>query len=81
MIYGYEDMIMSWFSEHFTKWRPGWRHDMLMNLKMFLSRLKMMTYDCVKFERNWTVQFWVIVHTKKWSQIYFNWIVFLYKFN
>ena len=51
--------IWSWvdFTRVLHKMAPGWRHDILMNLKMFLSRLMTMTYDCVKFERNWRFNF------------------------
>ena len=32
---------------------PGWRHEDLVTLKMLLSRLMTMCYDCAKIERNW----------------------------
>ena len=49
-----------WWITWFHKMAPGWRHDDLMTLKMFLSRLMTMTYDCVKIERNWHNRTWVI---------------------
>ena len=55
-----------WWIMWFHKMAPGWRHDNLMTLKMFLSRLIIITYDCVKIEGNWVDGYWEIGCTKKW---------------
>ena len=60
MPFRYEDMILSKKYQKKHKMAPGWRHEDLMTLKMLLSRLMTMTYDCAKIERNWLNWSWVI---------------------
>ena len=69
MLFRYEDMIMSWKYQKKHKMAPGWRHEDLMTLKMFLSRLMTMTYDCAEIERLWLNWSWVIFWTKKGGEI------------
>ena len=65
----YEDMIMSKKYQTKHKMAPGWRHEDLMTLKMLLSRLMTMTYNCAKIEGNWLNRSWVILCTKKCEEI------------
>ena len=66
--------IWSWVESTKKKHKmaPGWRHEDLMTLKMFVSRLMTMTYDCAKIERNWPNWSWVILYTKKCGEIKIN---------
>ena len=58
-----------WWIMWFHKMAPGWRHEDLMTLKVLLSRLMTMTYDCAKIERKWLNWSWVILGRKKWGEI------------
>ena len=68
--FGYEDMIMRWFSENFTKWRLDDVTSQGQGRKICLCFVPYAyTYVCRNFNDIWLSHFQIILHTKKWVEI------------